>query len=157
MRSTVLFVFFTLLTHALFAQIKLDVAGDARILGRLQLQQSVNDNSVFVGTGTGINDDGTTNNNTAFGIEALHLNTTGRSNVAIGYFAERNNPNALFSTAVGAFALEDLANGHSNTGLGYASLQSLLEGDHNIAVGFGAMQGATLIFNPHVSLSKNGF
>lgn len=66
MRSIRLLVLLTPFTHTLLAQIKFDVDGDARILERRQLQPGINDQSVFLGTGTSLNDHGDQPEKTTF-------------------------------------------------------------------------------------------
>lgn len=95
--------------------------------------------SVFLGSGAGINDDGTDNYNVGVGIETLNSNTSGSSNTALGH-------NALFltntggnNTACGTWAMYANTTGSNNTAIGYYSLGHNTEGTDNTAVGFNAL------------------
>ena len=73
--------------------------------------------------------------NTAFGENALSLNTTGYQNTAIGVNALLNNTTGIYNTAIGAQALK-LNTGSRNTAVGFESLSSNISGTYNTAVGF---------------------
>ena len=114
-------------------------------------------NSVFLGTSTGANDDGTSNYNTAVGYSALQLNTSGRYNVAFGYLALTNstseyntaigsgalryNTTGAENTSVGLHALFYNTKGVANTGLGLNANLYNEEGSRNTMVGFNAGKG----------------
>ena len=73
------------------------INGDLDITGSL-MNFGINDlsdgktggNSVFLGDGAGVNDDGTSNQNVAVGDSSLNSNTTGWNNTALGYAAGYN-------------------------------------------------------------------
>ena len=70
-----LFIFCTMKSQA---QLRLDVAGDARIEGKLNL--SAPGNSLFIGTDAGKVDDGTDNRNLFIGLNTGSSNTSGEYN-----------------------------------------------------------------------------
>jgi len=104
--------------------------------------QSLNDlndaetdlNSVFLGGGSGANDDGF-NYNTATGRLSLSSNTSGRFNNAFGYMALANNTVRDNNSAFGYEALK-LSTGFSNTAMGSAALLNNTTGSENVAVGW---------------------
>ena len=66
------------------AQIRLDIEGDAKIQGKIELIQTVGDSSVFIGVNAGLNNDKTDNQNVLIGNGAGETNTSGHDNVYIG-------------------------------------------------------------------------
>jgi len=67
-----------------------------------ELLDAINDSSsIFLGTYSGIADDGTNNLNSALGSSALRSNTSGAENVAIGASALYNNISGNNNTAIG--------------------------------------------------------
>jgi len=99
--------------------------------------------SVFLGSGAGVNDDGSDNYNTAVGINALNTNTTGAGNVAIGSNALRLNTSGYLNTAQGNSALMANTTGYSNTAIGITSLTSNTTGNGNVAIGYGSGDALT--------------
>ena len=116
--------------------------------------------SVFLGVGSGTNDDGSGNknvavglnslnanttgdNNTAIGSDALRLNTSGRYNTAYGSAALINNTSGTYNTADGAAALYKNTIGAYNTALGYYSLYSNTNGSYNVSLGYYANRNRT--------------
>lgn len=116
--------------------------------------------SVFLGTGAGAAEFGTTkrnvalgyfalNNNTdgyyntAAGYKALELNIDGIYNSAFGYEALLNNTSGEFNTAVGRGALHDNDTGSSNTACGVHALFQNITGNKNTALGNNAAQANT--------------
>lgn len=113
----------------------LDVSGDAKV------------NGLTLGRGAG--DD---ISNTAFGREALRLNSSGWQNVAIGEYAMEESPSGMQNTAlgsyamrydqgstnnvaVGTYAMENNVNGSYNTAVGVFALDSNSMGNYNVAIG----------------------
>ncbi len=94
--------------------------------------------SVFLGAGAGANDDGTANRNVALGIDALEVNTSGRSNSAYGYQALYKNTEGDGNTAVGIRALRYNTTGSNNTALGGYALWQNTSGEFNVGIGLGA-------------------
>nr|NQU93004.1 hypothetical protein [Bacteroidota bacterium] len=92
-------------------------------------------NSVFLGSGAGILDDGTDNNNVAVGDSALKANTSGFYNTAIGYKALGSNTIGLASTAIGEKALYHSESGGNNIAIGHAASYYLNSGLNNVAIG----------------------
>ena len=74
--------------------------------------------SVFLGNGSGANDDETTNQNLGYGISALNANTSGYENTAIGIEALKLVDGGHHNTALGIHSLSAITTGSSNTALG---------------------------------------
>ncbi len=101
-----------------------------------QLADAIYDgSSLFLGAGAGVNDDGTTNKNTAVGKNALYKNTTGSGNTANGYNALFNNTTGNSNTANGYNALLNNTTGSLNTANGLNALFSNTTGSSNTANG----------------------
>jgi hypothetical protein len=92
-------------------------------------------NSVFLGSGAGVNDDGTDNRNVAVGIDALKANTSGDYNTANGTLALYSNTTGYKNTANGYRALFSNTEGFYNTANGYHALYSNTIGSYNTATG----------------------
>ncbi|MFK5877893.1 MAG: hypothetical protein QM478_00200 [Flavobacteriaceae bacterium] len=109
--------------------------------------------STFIGYGTGINDDGSSNDNTGIGYQALYTNTTGYNNVANGVYSLyrnttggenvanghrslRDNTTGSFNVAYGDQSLQGNTTGGSNTANGYHSLHNNITGSNNTAIGY---------------------
>ncbi|MCD4724449.1 MAG: hypothetical protein K8R63_06360 [Bacteroidales bacterium] len=94
--------------------------------------------SVFLGAGSGTNDDGTANRNVAIGIDAFEANTSGYANSAYGYQALYKNTDGDANTASGNRALRNNTTGSSNTALGASALGQNTSGEFNVGIGIGA-------------------
>ena len=81
---------------------------------------------------------GSITSNTAFGTNALGLNSTGANNTAFGGAASYNNTSGGNNTAIGYLALA-LSNASNNTAIGYRSLSANTSGTQNVAVGSDAL------------------
>ena len=104
---------------------------------------SIKDNSVSLFTGFVTNyGGGSIASNTAFGSNALGLNTTGANNTAFGLSASYNNSTGSNNTAVGYLALALNANSN-NTAIGYRALTANTSGSLNVAVGVNALVSNT--------------
>jgi hypothetical protein len=90
--------------------------------------------SIFLGFGSGTNDNGG-NGNIAIGRRALENNTTGGSNIAVGVNTLRDNTSGWYNTAVGLQALSNNTSGQRNTAIGLDALNHNTEGIKNTAVG----------------------
>ncbi len=116
--------------------------------------------SVFLGLGSGSNDDASNNSNVAIGINALNTNSTGANNTATGYGALRlnssgryntangvssllNNTTASYNTAGGASALYKNTIGECNTAYGMSALYSNVSGKYNVSLGYYAQKNRT--------------
>ncbi|NQU33396.1 MAG: hypothetical protein HQ521_09195, partial [Bacteroidetes bacterium] len=95
--------------------------------------------SVFLGSGSGIVDDGTNNANTALGTESLNANTTGATNTAIGRSSLTSNISGNGNTSLGSYAMYNNTVGASNIALGSSSLYSLQSSGWNVSIGNSAM------------------
>jgi Chaperone of endosialidase len=96
-----------------------------------------------------VNEDG--NSNTAFGREALLLNSAGNGHTAVGYQALRESTASgqfcFANTAVGSNALAISTVGCGNTAIGAGALISNTSGNSNIAVGVAAGNNVTTANN----------
>ncbi len=95
--------------------------------------------SLFLGNGSGINDDGNDNYNTAVGESALNSNTTGYGNTAVGESALYLNTTGNYNTANGNGALGNNVTGYSNTANGGGALQLTDVAYGNVATGYWAL------------------
>jgi trimeric autotransporter adhesin len=100
--------FFLLICSGLMAQFQLDVDGNARIDGRLDLK-SDGISSIFIGSGAGLNDDGSNNKNVFIGGLSGFQTTSGYENTFLGHNAGVLNTSGYENTFLGQFA------GYSNT------------------------------------------
>ena len=96
--------------------------------------------SVFIGSNSGLNDDGSNNNNVGLGFEALKSNTNGDANTAIGKNAMSNNTLGSGNTAIGNGALAANIGGFENVAIGSVALDHNTYGWNNIALGFMALR-----------------
>jgi hypothetical protein len=100
--------------------------------------------TVGLGTGALAADDGSANNNTALGYQALNDATTAERNVAVGYQAMDSMTTSYgYSTAVGYQALGGATTGFGHVAIGYQALLSPTGGENNTAVGREAGKNAT--------------
>ncbi len=95
--------------------------------------------SVFIGNGSGANDDFLNNRNVAVGDSALHLNTIGYENVAYGFNALKNNIVGYSNIAVGSYSLTNNTYGANNVANGNLALSSNTTGNYNLANGADAL------------------
>jgi len=98
--------------------------------------------SLFLGAGAGVNDNGTSNFNTAVGNNALNNSTTAVNNTAIGAGALFTN-NGSNNTANGNAALYFNSAGYNNTAVGFTALENNTTGNYNTANGCGALKDNT--------------
>ena len=106
MKKSIFLFFFLSIMINLSAQVRLDVEGDAKIVGKIDLIQAVGDSSIFIGANAGKMDDGN-NKNTFVGNNAGAANTEGSLNSFFGFQAGFNNTtgniNAFFGMNAGVF------------------------------------------------------
>ena len=102
------------------------------------------DSGVSIGLGTGAlaSDDGTDNNNTAVGYQALNATTSGSKNVAVGYQALKTNTTGTGNVALGSQALFSCTSSN-NIAMGDTALYSITTGGTNFAAGEAAGQSIT--------------
>jgi hypothetical protein len=81
--------------------------------------------------------------NTAYGFQALTLNTTGNGNTADGFSALSRNTTGAGNTAIGATALQFNITGSINTAVGDKALNGNTSGTGNTALGRGALEKNT--------------
>jgi trimeric autotransporter adhesin len=102
--------------------------------------------TIGLGTGALANDDGSGNNNTALGYNALNAMTTGGTNVAVGYAAGSSLTGASDTTFIG-YAAGMNATGGENTAVGTAAMQNVIysggNGAKNVAIGKDALKTTT--------------
>lgn len=99
-----------------------------------------NSSGVTIGLGTNAlaNDDGTTNDNTALGYNALNATTSGSDNVAVGHDSLMTNTTGERNTGVGWQSLEKCTEGQRNTCIGASASNNLTTGSNNTTLGFNA-------------------
>lgn len=158
MKKLIILTFLTFFAIMLVAQIHLDVEGDAKIRGKLDMsigtnnlfigentgQNNVNgQNNIFLGVSAGISNttNNNNNNNTFIGFQAGNKNDDGTSNTFIGINTGFNNISANNNTFIGFQA--GLTNGitgggESNTFIGALSGLSNKAGQNNTFIGFQA-------------------
>jgi hypothetical protein len=94
-------------------------------------------NSVGLGAGALGADDGTTNNNTAVGTNALLVGTTANNNTSIGMDSLKANISAADNVAIGYKALVTNISGVRNTAVGTQAAY-YARGEYNVAIGYEA-------------------
>ena len=100
--------------------------------------------TIGLGTGALAADDGSANNNTALGYQALNDATTAAFNVAVGYQAMDSLTTSFgYNTAVGYQTLSAATTGYGNTALGHTALSGATSGNNNVAIGRGAGSSVT--------------
>ena len=110
--------------------------------------------TIGLGTGALAADDGSANNNTALGYQALNDATTSSRNVAVGYQALDNLTTSFgYSTAVGYQALDAATTGYGNTAIGDSTLKTITTTHNNTALGRGA--GSLTIESNSVMIGKD--
>ncbi|MFC0605354.1 hypothetical protein [Winogradskyella pulchriflava] len=117
----------------------LSVANSVKSIDDLTDGKSDDDGySIFLGTESGHNDDGTYNQNVGIGYHSLYTNTTGVDNVAIGFQALYANQTGHSNIAIGTTSLQNTT-GNANIGLGYRALFTNTSGSDNLAIGYEAL------------------
>ncbi len=134
MKKLFTFTLLFLSVIALTAQIRLDVEGDAKILGNLELLKALGDSSLFIGVNAGINDDGN-NKNLFIGKNAGKLTLSGGSNTFVGHDAGLSNTVGAHNTFLGRDAGLSNIDGFENTFLGREAGSSNTTGAANTFVG----------------------
>ena len=92
--------------------------------------------SIGLGTGALANDDGTDNNNTALGYNALNANTSGADHTAVGYNAGKFITTGRYNTLLGAQAGDAITTGQRNVILGYDAGSAQTTHNGNTLVGY---------------------
>jgi len=131
-----------------FSTDSLRIHGDLHVTGNIHgdglgIVSSINDLSdgktgglsVFLGSGAGYTDDGSDNQNTGVGTNALYYNSSGSQNAAYGWEALINNTTGSSNIAVGPTALLSNTTGGLNIAIGPETLHDNTSGDNNIAIG----------------------
>jgi len=85
--------------------------------------------------------------NSAFGVNALSVNSSGSANTAIGAGALFRNVEGVENTAIGDGALFGNTTGDSNTAIGRSALAGNTTGRNNTAVGWQALFESNADFN----------
>jgi hypothetical protein len=111
------------------------------VVGKIDLNDG--GNSVFIGTGAGLNDDASNNQNVGVGYQSLRSNTTGAGNTANGFNSLYANTTGTYNTANGYNALRFNTTGGNNTANGFQALYSNTTGTNNTANGFYSLYSNT--------------
>jgi len=127
-------------------------------------------NSTLFGEDAGLNDNGATkynsaygynslrgttsgNNNTATGMDSLRYNTTGSDSSAFGRGALRNSITATANSAFGKYAMMNTVSNY-NTAFGSTSLYANTTGTNNVSQGESSMRNSTT-GSDNVAIGKN--
>jgi trimeric autotransporter adhesin len=94
--------------------------------------------TIGLGTGALVNDDGSSNKNTALGYNALNTLTTGYDAVAVGYQAGKSITTAYSTVNIGSNAGYNITTGNDNISIGASAGFSITTGNFNVNVGSGA-------------------
>jgi len=115
--------------------------------------------SVFLGSGAGVNDDGTDNWNVGLGDSALYSNISGAHNTGVGYQSLFSNTSGHSNTAYGYLSLQQNTTGEGNTGIGYGALYTCTIGNFNAVIGhkslFKSTTGSYNTASGYMSLYNN--
>lgn len=133
MKGIITLVLLILFTASIYSQLRLNIAGDAKITGRMDISSGTN---MFVGKDAGLLSTG--NFNTFLGLYTGAANTTGESNTFIGLFSGFSNTTGLENTFIGAGAGLSNIDGNFNTFMGKDAGRSNTEGSDNTFVGLEA-------------------
>lgn len=97
-------------------------------------------------------DDGTNNENTALGVDALTGFTSGvistGQNTAVGYLAMSSSTGGYQNTSVGAYSLQNMGGVGNNTALGYEAGFGVTTGGSGVFVGSSAGRNVTTATRP---------
>lgn len=119
--------------------IRFDLGGTQKwLMTGSRLEPSNTGNSTFIGFESGLNDDLSSNSNTAIGNRTLYSNTTGSNNLANGSLALFTNTTGALNVANGGAAMYKNTYGSENVALGYATLFNNTSGNRNVAIGYEA-------------------
>jgi trimeric autotransporter adhesin len=91
--------------------------------------------TIGLGTGALVNDDGSSNKNTALGYNALNTLTTGYDAVAVGYQAGKDITTAYGTVSIGSNAGYQITTGNDNISIGNLSGGSTTTGNFNVNIG----------------------
>lgn len=153
MQKITFLLVFCFLQISLFAQVRLDVEGDAKIggntiiegdakiEGKLVLIQAVGDSSLFIGANAGISDNpsfSSSNINTFVGTNAGARNTSGFGNSFFGYNTGTKNRLGRGNSFFGGGAGEHNYNGDANCFFGVLAGGNNVSGQGNSFFGNGA-------------------
>ncbi|MCB0667155.1 MAG: tail fiber domain-containing protein [Saprospiraceae bacterium] len=125
MKYLIIFLFFLGFSQ-ITAQEPLFIEGDAKILGRIELESTGMGNT-FVGAGAGFSITAG-EQNSFFGSGAGYLNTSGDANTYYGYQAGRNNRTGGENIAVGRFAMSNSQLLSKNVAIGSRALLQMVDG-----------------------------
>ncbi len=113
--------------------------GEQGVTSINDLSDAISDNSsVFLGSFSGINDDGSDNQNAAVGKYALQLNSTGSWNAAFGYNCLNQTTTGTGNSAFGHKSMQNNISGHANVAVGESALFNNISAGNNTAIGYGA-------------------
>lgn len=132
----------SLLAISLSAQLRLNVDGDAKITGRLEIGTGILAQNTFTGYQSGISNT-TGTNNTFYGFESGYSNSTGDNNTFVGRSAGTGNQTGVENVFVGHVAGRDNSTGQGNTYIGTFAAFTVTNGQYLTAFGYNA--GASLV------------
>tara|TARA_A200000159_G_C7299517_1_gene329414 strand:- start:233 stop:1399 length:1167 start_codon:yes stop_codon:yes gene_type:complete len=113
------------------------------------------DSGISIGLGTGAlaNDDGTDNNNTALGYNALNANTSGDDNTVCGFDAGKFITTGFDNTLYGSQAGDALTTGKRNVVLGYDAGSAQTTSSDNTLIGY--MAGRNVNSDNHIAIGPS--
>lgn len=113
------------------------------------------DSGISIGLGTGAlaNDDGTDNNNTALGYNALNANTSGDDNTAVGFNAGKFLTTGRDNVLLGAQAGDAITTGQRNVICGYDAGSAQTTHSDNTLIGY--MAGRNVNTNNHIAIGPS--
>jgi len=109
---------------SLFAQVRLDVEGDAKLVGKMELIKAIGDSSLYIGANAGMNDTpplSSSNRNTFIGTNAGAANTNGEENAFLGNAAGYKNVTGSYNSFFGSTTGRANTTGSRNSFFGSAA------------------------------------
>ena len=120
------------------AQEIVEIEGDSKILGNLNILSAIGDSSVFIGANAGINNNATSNKNTFVGVNAGKNNTSGHTNTFLGFSAGKATISGDENVFLGYKAGYSNLNSNNNVFIGYYSGHASTTAYYNVFAGHGS-------------------
>lgn len=137
MKNLCLTLAFLCITALTFGQ-SLDVQGDAKVRGQLDIESDEGTNNIFIGNAVSVFNS-TGENNTMVGVAAGTLLGTGDRNTFMGYQAGGFNQSGDQNCFIGANTGLNNVSGYQNVALGTSALINNIESNKNVAIGYRAL------------------
>jgi hypothetical protein len=140
--KNIILISILLINTSLISGQQVDIEGDTKIVGKINIINAIADSSVFIGANAGMNDDGK-NNNIFVGNNAGKSNTSGEENSFFGQDAGYSNTNGFYNSFFGRGAGQSNNTGNNNSFFGIVSGSSNTIGEYNSFFGGDAGQSNT--------------